>query len=76
MRQDNGQFNKPRVILKERKQISRNCIWRRKIVIFAAPIIYLNYTVDDLFKNCRAKKYLAINFKYLAYQWKFISHHV
>ena len=26
-----------------------------------------------LIKNCRAKKYLAINFKNLAYQWKFIS---
>ena len=55
MRQDNGQFNKPRVILKERKQISRNCIWRRKIVIFAAPIIYLNYTVDDALKTVGLK---------------------
>ena len=55
MRQDNGQFNKPRVILKERKQISRNCIWRRKIVIFAAPIIYLNYTFDDALKTVGLK---------------------
>ena len=73
MRQDSGQFNKLRVILKERKQISRNCIWRKKIVIFAAPIIYMNYTVDGLLKTVELKKYLAINFKNLAYQWKFIS---
>ena len=55
MRQDSGQFNKPRVILKERKEISRNCIRRRKIVIFAAPIIYLNYTVDNLLETVELK---------------------
>ena len=38
-----------------------------KIVIFAAPIIYLNHTVDGLLKTVELKN-LAINFKYLAYQ--------
>ena len=39
-------------MLKERKKITRTCVSRkRKIVIFAAPLIYFNFTVDDWLKT-------------------------
>ena len=43
--------------------------------MFAAPLVYLNYTVDDSLKTVELKKQQKI-FKYLAYQRKFTSHFV
>ena len=55
LRQDSGQFNKLSIVWKGRKQISRQCVWRKTKVMFAAPLIYLNYTVDDSLKTFELK---------------------
>ena len=55
MRQDSGQFNKPRVILKKTEANFEKLCMTKIIEIFAAPIIYLNYTVDDLLKTVELK---------------------
>ena len=43
------------VTWKGRKQTSRLCVTKKKIVIFAAPLIYLNYAVDDSLKTVMLK---------------------
>ena len=34
-------------------------VYDEKKIIFAAPLIYLNYTIDDSLKTVMLKKYLA-----------------
>ena len=42
-------------IKKKLKQNSRNCVWRKKIDIFEAIIIYLKYIVDYSLKTVKLK---------------------
>ena len=51
-------------------------VYDEKKIIFAAPLIYLNYTIDDSLKTVMLKNYLRTKFKDLAYQRKFTSHFV
>ena len=55
MRQDRRQFNKLWVILKNVGKIQETVYDEKKIDIFAAIIVYLNYIGDDSLKTVKLK---------------------
>ena len=75
-RQVSRQFNKLWVILKNVGKIQETVYDKKKIDIFCSDNSSFELYWRRLIKNCPAKRYLAINFKYLAEQCKFTPHFV